>query len=274
VIQNVSEPEETAVKDAWQSGDPYEYFMGRWSKLVANSFVDWLSPKARLRWLDVGCGSGALGEAIVTKSDPAALTAIDQSEGFVRKAQERLGTRATCKVADAHSLPMDDASVDMAVCGLVLNFIPSPEKALAEMRRVTASGGTVAAYIWDYAGTMEFLNHFWDVAVELNPGASELHERRRFASSSPEAWSALFTRAGIADVEAGSIEITTHFADFDDYWQPFLGGQGPAPTYVSKLMPAQRDALRDELMHRLPIEQDGSIQLSARAWAVRGASKR
>ncbi len=262
------------MKDSWQSGDPYEYYMGRWSKLVADAFVNWLAPKPRLRWLDVGCGSGALGEAIVNKTNPEAVIAIDQSEGFVRKAQQRLGTRATCKVGDAHSLPMDDSCVDMAVCGLVLNFIPSPEKAVAEMRRVTASGGTVAAYSWDYAGTMEFLNHFWDVAVELNPGAAELHERRRFASSSPEELSATFVRSGIGDVEAGPIEITTNFADFDDYWKPFLGGQGPAPTYVSNLTASQRDELRDVLMRRLPIKQDGSIQLSARAWAVKGSSER
>jgi SAM-dependent methyltransferase len=268
------EPEEAAVKDSWQSGDPYEYYMGRWSKLVADAFVDWLSPKARLRWLDVGCGSGALAEAIISKYDPEAVIAIDQSEGFVRTAQQRLGTRATCKVGDAHSLPVDDSSVDMAVCGLVLNFIPSPEKALAEMRRATAVGGTVAGYIWDYAGTMEFLNHFWDVAVEMNPAASELHEGLRFASSNPEALRTTFLRSGIADVKVGPIGITTNFADFDDYWKPFLGGQGPAPTYVSKLTASERDGLRDALMNRLPMKQDGSIQLSARAWAVKGASTR
>jgi len=262
------------MKDSWQSGDPYEYYMGRWSKLVADAFLNWLSPKARLRWLDVGCGSGALGEAIIRNSDPQAVIAIDQSEGFVRTAQQRLGTRATCKVGNAHSLPIEDSSVDMAVCGLVLNFIPSPEKALAEMRRVTSVGGTVAGYVWDYAGTMEFLNHFWDVAVELNPGASELHERRRFASASPEELSATFVRSGIANVEAGPIEITTNFADFDDYWNPFLGGQGPAPTYVSKLTASERDDLRDVLRNRLPIKQDGSIQLSARAWAVKGSSEK
>jgi SAM-dependent methyltransferase len=262
--------EETAVKDSWQSGNPYEYYMGRWSKLVADAFVDWLSPKARLRWLDVGCGSGALSEAIVSKYDPDVVIAIDQSEGFVRKAQERLGTRVMCKVGEALSLPVDDSSIDMAVSGLVLNFILAPEKALAEMRRVTTIGGTIAGYIWDYAG-MEFLNHFWDIAVEINPGASDLHEKLRFASSNAEELSAVFIRSGIVDVETAPIEIRTNFADFDDYWKPFLGGQGPAPTYVSKLKASERDVLRDALMNRLPIKQDGSIQLSARAWAVKGS---
>jgi len=262
------------MKDSWQSGSPYEYYMGRWSKVVADAFVDWLSPKAGLRWLDVGCGSGALSEAIINRFDPEAVIAIDQSEGFVRIAQERLGTRATCKVGEALSLPLDDSFVDMTVSGLVLNFIPAPEKALAEMRRVTAIGGTVAGYIWDYAGKMEFLNHFWDVAVELNPGASDLHEKLRFADANAEALRAVLIRSGIADVEVSPIEITTHFADFDDYWKPFLGGQGPAPTYVSKLKATKRDELRDALMNRLPIKQDGSIQLSARAWAAKGTNEK
>ncbi len=262
------------MKDSWQSGNPYEYFMGRWSKVVADAFVDWLYPNTGLRWLDVGCGSGALSDAIIRKYDPEVVIAIDQSEGFVRMAQERLGPRAMCKVGEALSLPIEDSIVDMTVCGLVLNFIPAPEEALTEMRRVTTSGGTIAGYIWDYAGKMEFLNHFWDVAVELNPGASDLHEKRRFASSNAEELSAVFIRSGVVNVEAGPIEIATNFADFDDYWKPFLGGQGPAPTYVSKLNATDRDELRDTLMNRLPLNPDGSIQLAARAWAVKGSCEK
>lgn len=262
------------MKELWHSGNPYEFFMGRWSKVVADAFLDWLSPSDKLRWLDVGCGSGALSEAVISKYDPEMVIAIDQSEGFVRTVQERLGNRATCKVADALSLPIDDSSIDIVVSGLVLNFIPAPEAALAEMRRVTKIGGTVAAYVWDYAGKMEFLNHFWDVVVELNPGAWEFHEKRRFASSNAESLSDLFIQSGCLDVDSYPIEITTKFANFDDYWQPFLGGQGPAPTYVSKLDAAEKEALRDALMNRMPIEQDGSIQLSARAWAVKGTSNK
>jgi len=258
------------VKDSWQSGDPYEYYMGRWSKLVAESFVEWVSPKAGLRWLDVGCGSGALSEVVIRKHNPEAVIAIDQSEGFVSKAQERLGAKAKCKVGDALSLPVADSSIDMAVSGLVLNFIPEPEKALAEMRRVTTTGGTVAVYIWDYAGKMEFLNYFWDVVVELNPSAANLHEGHRFAKSNAEELSAAFVRAGFAEVETVPIEITTNFTGFDDYWKPFLGGQGPAPTYVLKLKNSERQKLRDALMRRLPVKEDDSILLSARAWAVKG----
>lgn len=258
------------MQDSWQSGNPYEYYMGRWSKLVAEQFVDWLSPKPGRRWLDVGCGSGALSEAVINRHDPGLVIAIDQSEGFVHTAQQRLGGKANCKVGNALSLPLDGASIDIAVSGLVLNFIPEPEKALAEMQRVTRKAGTVAVYVWDYAGKMEFLNHFWDAVVELNPGASDLHEGRRFPDSNAERLTDLFNRVGLSRVEVAPLEIVTHFADFDDYWRPFLGGQGPAPTFVSKLDNAERDRLREALAQRLPVKEDGSILLRARAWASKG----
>jgi len=258
------------MKDSWQFGDPYEYYMGRWSKLVASQFVDWLSPKTGSKWLDVGCGTGALSEAIITRHNPETVIAIDQSEGFVRAAQQRLGSKASCKVGNAMSLPLDDASTDFSVSGLVLNFIPEPEKALAEMQRVTRKGGTVAVYIWDYAGKMEFLNRFWDVAVELNPGASELHEGRRFPDANAEQLMDAFNRVGFSKTETAPLEIATKFTDFDDYWRPFLGGQGPAPTYVSKLSDAERNRLREALAQTLPVEADGSISLTARAWAAKG----
>ena len=232
------------MQDSWQYGDTYEYYMGRWSRLIAEQFVDWLSPKPGLRWLDVGCGSGALSEAVINRHHPETVIAIDQSEGFVRTAQQRLGSKARCKVGNAVALPVDDASVDFAVSGLVLNFIPEPEKALTEMQRATNKNGTVAVYIWDYAGTMEFLNHFWDAVVELNPSASALHEGHRFPDSNAGKLIDTFNRIGLSGVEAAPIEIVTHFADFDDYWKPFLGGQGPAPTYVSKLDGVERNHLR------------------------------
>jgi len=258
------------MQDSWQSGDPYEYYMGRWSKLVAEQFVDWITPKPGVQWLDVGCGSGALSEAVINRHDPKSVIAIDQSEGFVLTAQHRLGRNANCKVGNALSLPLGSASIDIAVSGLVLNFIPEPEKALVEMQRVTRKGGTVAVYIWDYAGKMEFLNHFWDAVVEINPTASDLHEGHRFQSANAEQLIDIFNRVGFTQVEASPLEIVTHFVDFDDYWRPFLGGQGPAPTYVSKLDDKERNYLREALAHRLPVREDGSIVLTARAWASKG----
>ena len=130
---------------------------------------------------------------------------------------------------------LNDSSVDVSVSGLVLNFIPQPENALSEMKRVTIAGGTVAIYVWDYAGKMDFLNHFWGVAAELNSDASGLHEGKRFPDSNAEFFSRLFDNEGFVDVVAVPIEIETNFRDFDDFWKPFLGGQGPAPTYVLSL---------------------------------------
>lgn len=258
------------MKDAWQSGDPYEYYMGRWSSLVAESFIDWLSPRAELKWLDVGCGSGALSEAIINKHSPAVITAIDQSDEFVTTAQKRLGNIATCKVGNALSLPLSDSSVDAAVAGLVLNFVPEPNKILAEMSRVTCAGGNVGVYVWDYAGKMEFINQFWDIAVELNPAASTLHEGSRFSNSNAEGLEQLFNQAGLDQIVTTSIEIGTHFKSFDDYWRPFLGGQGPAPTYVTSLEEAEKKKLRDTLSEQLPVKADGSIPMVARAWAAKG----
>ncbi len=258
------------MQDSWQSGDPYEYYMGRWSKLVAAQFVDWLSPKPQLRWLDVGCGSGALSEAAISRHNPEIVIAVDQSEGFVRTAQHRLGSLAICKTGNALALPVDDKSVGIVVSGLVLNFIAQPEKALSEMKRITRKDGTVAVYIWDYAGKVEFLNLFWDAAVALNPDASPLHEGRRFPDANAEHLIELYKRAGLSKIETIPLEIETKFSDLDDYWQPFLGGQGPAPTYVSKLDDSAKRLLKERLAHSLPIAADGSIKLSARAWAVKG----
>jgi len=270
IILGVKKPLEFKMQDSWQSGDPYEHYMGRWSKLVADQFVDWLSPNPGLHWLDVGCGTGALSASVINRHHPATVIAIDQSEGFVLSAQQRLGSKASCKVGDAMSIPLEDASVNIAVSGLVLNFIQEPEKALAEMKRVTSKSGTVAVYIWDYAGKMEFLKHFWDTVVELNPGASNFHEGYRFANSNAEQLIDMFNRVGFSEVEAAPLEIVMHFTDFNDYWKPFLGSQGPAPTYVSKLKDLEKNKLREALAQRLPVKEDGSILLSARAWATKG----
>jgi SAM-dependent methyltransferase len=256
--------------DSWQSGDPYDFYMGRWSKLVAEQFVDWLSPRSGGQWVDVGCGTGALCEAIIDRHNPKSVIAIDQSEGFVLTAQKRLGSKANCKKGNALSLPLDDASMDFAVSGLVINFLAEPEKALWEMQRITRKGGTVAVYIWDYAGQMEFLNYFWDIAVELNVGASNFHEGRRFPDSNAEHLMGLFNRVGFSNIEAAPLQIVTHFRDFSDYWNPFLGGQGPAPTYVSKLDYSEQSRLRAALAQKLPCKDDGSILLTARAWATKG----
>lgn len=258
------------MKDSWQSGDAYENYMGRWSRLVAVSFSDWLTPSSGLQWADIGCGSGALSEVIINKHNPEIVFPIDQSESFVKTARKRLGNLSDCKVGNALSLPLKDSSVDIAVSGLVLNFIPDPEGALAEMKRVTINHGSVAVYVWDYAGKMDFLHLFWDIAVELDPEASDLHEGHRFPETNEDGLRRIFKTSGLVDIETTPIEITTNFRDFDDYWHPFLGGQGPAPTYVLSLDIPAREKLKDTLFTRLPIQADGSIPMPARAWAAKG----
>ncbi|MBU0984599.1 MAG: methyltransferase domain-containing protein [candidate division Zixibacteria bacterium] len=258
------------MKDSWDSGNPYDYFMGRWSRRVAGLFIDWLAPRAGLRWLDVGCATGSLSETIIKGRRPAVLTALDTSDNFVAAAQHKLGNRAMCMVGDALALPLEDASVDVAVSGLVLNVVPEPEMALAEMKRVTAHGGSVAAYVWDYGGRMDFLRMFWDAVVTLDPEASKLHEAIRFPNTNPEALRSQFESVGLKKIVTVPIEIVTHFCDFDDFWKPFLGGQGPAPSYLQALPEADRHTLRELLHKRLPLQPDGSISLLARAWATRG----
>lgn len=260
-------------KDTWAAGKLYEPYVGRWSRLVAKDFLQWLELPPQLDWLDVGCGTGALTEIILQQMQPRAIKGVDPSAGFVDHAQEHIiDPRATFEVADAQSLPVRSANFDAAVAGLVLNFVPKPALAVQEMARAVRSGGVVAAYVWDYAGKMELMRYFWDAAVALDGNAFDLDEGRRFPLCQPGPLADLFTKAGLRDVQSRAIDVPTRFRDFDDYWTPFLGGQAPAPAYAMSLSEEQRVALRDRIRAMLPISHDGSIQLVARVWAVRGGA--
>lgn len=266
---------ESERKDVWASGDRYEPYVGRWSRLVAREFLAWLALPAGLRWLDVGCGTGALAQTILERAAPREVTGADPSEGYVAYARGSVGdTRTTFRVADAQALPFADAGFDAVVSALVLNFIPDPARALSEMRRVVRPGGTVAGYVWDYAGEMQLMRVFWDAAVALDPAARELDEGRRFPVCKPEPLAALFRRAALAGVETRAIDVPTVFRDFEDYWTPFLGGQAPAPGYCMALSAERRAALRDAIRGKLPRGSDGRIRLIARAWAVRARAPR
>jgi len=257
------------VSDTWQRGNPYEQYVGRWSREVAPLFLSWLNIPAGRRWLDVGCGTGALCAAIVDRCSPSSVAGVEPSEGFLKTARENLAGRAALHQGSATALPLADASVDAVVSGLVLNFVPDQPAALREMTRVTRKGGTIAAYVWDYAGKMELMRYFWDAAVELDADAARLDEGPRFPICRPEALEQLFASAGLEAIEVKAIDIPTTFADFDDYWQPFLGGQGPAPAYAMSLDESARSRLRDHIRARMPAEANGLISLTARAWAVR-----
>ena len=258
-------------RDAWTGGEAYEPFIGRWSRLVAAEFVAWLQVSRGATWLDVGCGTGALTSAIVMAADPAHVVGIDASPAYAAFARDRIGDApARFAVADARALPLPSDSASAAVSGLVLNFVPAPERAVAELARVTRPGGIVACYVWDYAGRMELLRHFWDAAATLDPRARELDEGLRFPVCEPHALEALWRAADLEDVSSRAIDVPTRFRDFAEFWRPFLGGQGPAPGYVATLDAPRREALRAALEARLPRSPDGSIALTARAWAVRG----
>ena len=257
--------------DAWADGAAYEPYIGRWSRLVAREFVAWLAMAPGSRWLDVGCGTGALSQTILDCADPAEVHGIDRAEGYVAFAREQVrDARVRFDAGDAHSLPVDLATYDAVVSALALNFFPQPQLAVGEMTRAARAGGMVAAYVWDYAGEMQLIRRFWDAAVALNPQAVDLDEGRRFPLCQPQAFADLFRSTGLRAVELRPIEVATDFHSFDDYWSPFLGGQGPAPSYAMSLTEQQRAALRERLRQSLPVASDGSIPLVARAWAVRG----
>jgi SAM-dependent methyltransferase len=249
--------------DVWAVGSAYEAYVGRWSRPVATEFVRWLAVPAGARWLDAGCGTGALTAAVRSAAAPAMVVGADMSAGFLAAMSGALRVNA-----DAAALPLASGSFGAVVSGLALNFVPRPGDAVAEFARVAAPGAVVAAYVWDYAEGMRLMRWFWDVARELDPGAPD--ESVRFPICRPEALEAAWTAAGLRDVASRPITVPTVFGDFDDYWQPFLGGQGAAPAYLARLSPTTRQEIRDRLAVRLPRQPGGSNALTATAWAVRG----
>jgi SAM-dependent methyltransferase len=239
-------------KDVWASGDAYEPYVGRWSRLIAHQFVTWLGVPPNKDWLDVGSGTGALSEVILASASPRHVTGVDPSDGFVSFARHKVtDRRATFQVGDAQKLTVADGSFDATVAGLVVNFIPDQTKAVIEMTRVTRPRGVVGAYVWDYAGEMQMMRHFWDSAVALDPNAVSL-DGRRFAVCHPEPLADLFRKAGLGDVKTRSIDVPTVFRNFDDYWTPFLGGQAPAPSYCMSISEDRRVALRERIRANLP----------------------
>lgn len=262
---------ESNQKSQWASGDAYEPYVGRWSRLVAREFLSWLKAPKNMHWLDAGCGTGALSQTILDMTTPSLVQGIDPSEDYVSHARKHITDgRAQFDLGDARTLPYQTASFDVVVSGLALNFVPEPALAVSEMARVAKVGGTVALYVWDYAGAMQLMRYFWDAAATLDPAAKELDEGRRFPICNQKRLLRLFQDAGLRQTEVRAVDVATVFHSFDDYWIPFLGGQGPAPNYAMSLSKDHRIELRELIRSRLPIKSDGVIELIARAWAVRG----
>lgn len=257
--------------ETWASGEAYEGNVGRWSRHVAPQLLNWLDVPPHSRWLDVGCGTGALSQTILPTAAPRALTCCDRSTGFIGHIQSQVDdVRVGFVVGDAQALPLASSTYDAVVSGLMLNFVPRPQQAVNDFARVTRPGGVVALYVWDYADKMQQMRYFWDAVAALDPAARALDEGRRFSICNPPALLELFQKAGLREVDVQPIDIAAHFRDFDDYWRPFLGGQGPAAGYAAALNEERRALLRDQLRATLPFASDGSIPLLARAWAVRG----
>jgi SAM-dependent methyltransferase len=256
--------------DSWATGDAYEAYMGRWSRPLAGTFVDWLSAPAAGHWLEVGCGTGALSAAVLAQAAPVSVLACDPSAPFVDHARRRLADlRISFVNVGADALPGRPGGFDAVVSGLVLNFLPDPARALEAMRARLRPGGLLGAYVWDYAAGMEPLARFWEAAVALDPEAAALDERARFPLCDPSRLAALFQGAGLQRVTAAPLDLQERFAGFEDYWRPFLGGTGPAPSYLASVDPGRRERLRDRLRQRLSPD-DGPFQLRTRALAVRG----
>lgn len=244
----------------FSESDGYERFMGRWSRRLAPLLVTFSGVTEGDRVLDVGSGTGALSAAAAAV-ESVQVTGIEPSPAYVRYAQEHVDGRF--RVGDALALPFPDDAFDKTLSMLVLNFVPDAPAALQQMIRVTLPGGVVAAAVWDYGDGMQMLRTFWDAAVALDPGAAARDERH-MPLCTRGALAELWHTHGLRDVDEQPLTIDLPFASFDDYWQPFLGGQGPAGVYVSMLSESARRALESRL------RADVNLTLRARAWAVRG----
>jgi SAM-dependent methyltransferase len=242
---------------------------------VAREFIAWLSIPPRRRWLDVGCGTGALSATILDLASPGEVLGIDPFEDGIAYAQSAITDgRARFIVADAQALPPElsvPESFDVVVSGLALNLIPKPAAALAEMISVAKPGGVVAAYVWDFAEGMRMPRLFWDAAIELDPAAEASDQGKLFPLCRPDKLRELFQESALAGVQFRAIEIQAVFRDFEEYWSPFLRGHGRVADYVRSLSAKQRALLAERLRAALPIRADGSIHLVNRAWAVQGA---
>jgi SAM-dependent methyltransferase len=253
--------------------EAYERFMGRWSRLVAPPFAEFANLPDNGSVLDVGSGTGSLAFAIAKRQADVRVFGIDPSNEYVEFANSRnaFGSRVNFRVGDAQKLEFPDATFNGAASLLVFNFIPDAKKALSELRRVMKPGSRVSAAVWDYGARMRMLRIFWDAAVSVDVNAEKLDEKRMPLCRLGEL-SQLWKQGGLENVREEPIDITLRFTSFDDYWNPFLLGQGPAGSFVRSLDRDKREALRGEVKRRLPISsEDEPFDLPARTWAVTGA---
>ncbi|HEY7993278.1 MAG TPA: class I SAM-dependent methyltransferase [Candidatus Eremiobacteraceae bacterium] len=257
----------------WTDAEAYDAYIGRWSRIAAEMFVDWLGVAPRSAWLDVGCGTGALSQAIIARTAPTRVLGIDKSQAFAARAKSLISDdRFSVNTGDASRLAMPDGSFDAVVSGLMLNAVPDQRGTLSEFVRVTRPGGVVATYLWDYDGEMQVLRYFWKAAKALDPAADALSDiDEAYAICKPDRLKSTFVEVGLDSVEVRALDVPAHFRDFDDYWAPLQRGHAPSQEHVASLSDVEKVRLKDHLRAILPANPDGSIDLLARAWAAKGA---
>lgn len=248
------------------SRSAYDAYMGRYADLLAPRLIAFAGVQPGDRVLDVGCGPGSLTEALGEVVGPERVAAVEPSEPFAAAAAERVPA-AEVQVGAAESLPWSADTFDVALAQLVVNFMSDADAGVAEMRRVVRPGGTVASCTWDYSGGMTMLRTFFDAALSLDPETPD--EARTMRYIDPDDLRELWLRAGLEAVENDALVVEVSYTDFDDFWEPFTGGVGPAGAYTASLEPDRREALREECRRRLG-EPAGAFTLSAKAWAVKG----
>jgi SAM-dependent methyltransferase len=257
--------------DAFSNASAYENYMGRWSSLVARKVIRGLAVDDGKTWLDVGAGTGILTQVILEQASPQKILAIDISENYLSYAREVItDERVEFKVGDASQLAFDTPQFDIAIAGLVLNFVPSAEDMVRGMKEAVKGGGTVVAYVWDYTDGMEMLKHFWNAAITVDASAQAFNAATQYSLCNPDSLQSLFAQCALKDIEVTSVDIEMNFANFDDFWLPFLHAQGSVSKYLRSLDDTGRNRLQDQLRQELPINSDDTIHLTARAWVVKG----
>lgn len=241
----------------------YDRFMGRYSVLLAGQLCDQAGIAAGQRVLDVGCGPGALTGELVARLGPSAVSAVDPSPPFVEAASERHPDVGVQR-APAEQLPFPDATFDAALAQLVVNFMSDPAAGIAEMRRVTRPGGVLAACVWDHAGGRGPLSPLWDAARELDP---DVEDESDLAGAREGGLASLFTAAGLRDVEESTLVVSVEHPTFEEWWEPFTLGVGPAGSYVAGLADDDRRRLREHCRATFP---EAPFVLDAHAWSARG----
>lgn len=254
-------------------GDAYEEQMGRWSRRLAEPFLDFADPGEAGCMLDLGCGTGSLAQALAGRSGTCRIVGLDASDAYVEHARRRIGDpRVEVRAGDACAIPFLDGRFDAVLSLLMLPFVPRAEAAVAEMRRVARPGAVVAAASWDARGGFVAQRIFLDTAAVLDPDAERLRARNcTRPTTRPGELAAIWRATGFLEVREAALTIRMEYAGFEDYWRPFAGGQGPAAGYVAGLGAAALAELREHVRRAyLDGEPDGPRSYAATAWAVRG----